>query len=295
MSSADPELSQDQPDQDLPDQDEDVVELGLAPVELDPDVVRAVLADGEISVHGRLSDASNLTLLGQAELDGVTVECIYKPTRGERPLWDFPDGTLAEREYASFLVSAAAGWDCVPLTLLRPGPFGAGMVQQWIADADPDDIVDLVPAGRMPPGWLPVLRARDGGGDPVVLAHADAAALALLAGFDLVVNNADRKGAHILPLPDGRVLGVDHGLCLHTEDKLRTILWGWAGQELPEPVMTGVHALREQLTGTLGAELDGLITRAEKRALGRRLAALVDHPVFPHAPQNRSPIPWPPL
>ncbi|MBM9475251.1 SCO1664 family protein [Nakamurella flavida] len=242
-----------------------------------------------------MSDASNLTLLGQAELNGVSVPCIYKPTRGERPLWDFPDGTLAEREYASYLISAAAGWHCVPLTLLRPGPFGSGMVQQWIPDADPDDIVDLVPAGRMPAGWLPVLRARDNDGDPVVLAHADVDGLALLAGFDLVVNNADRKGAHILPLPDGRVLGVDHGLCLHHEDKLRTILWGWAGRDLPEPVLAGVHALREQLTGELGRELDGLITRGEKRALGRRLAALVDNPVFPHAPQNRSPIPWPPL
>ena len=98
------------------------------------DVIGEVLRQGEISVTGRLSDASNLTLLGTATLDGASVDCIYKPVRGERPLWDFPDGTLAERELAAFLVSAAAGWDCVPLTIIRDGPYGPGMVQRWIAD-----------------------------------------------------------------------------------------------------------------------------------------------------------------
>ena len=194
------------------------------------DVVAEIIGRGEISVTGRLTDASNLTLLGEATLDGLTVPCIYKPVRGERPLWDFPDGTLAERERAAFLVSRTARWDCVPLTILRDGPYGHGMVQRWIEDADPEDVVDLAPVSRIPAGWLPVLRAVDVDGSDVAVVHADTPALSTLAGFDLVVNNADRKGSHVLPLPDGRVLGVDHGLTFHTDDKLRTILWGWAGK-----------------------------------------------------------------
>ena len=133
--------------------------------------------------------------------------CIYKPVRGERPLWDFPDGTLAERELAAYLVSRAAGWDCVPLTVIRDGPYGPGMVQRWIEDADPEEVVDLVPVDGIPTGWLPVLRAIDTDGDDVAVVHADNPALATLAGFDLVVNNADRKGSHVLPTADGRILG----------------------------------------------------------------------------------------
>ena len=149
-----------------------------------------VITRGELSVTGRLTDASNLTLLGEASLDGLTVPCIYKPVRGERPLWDFPDGTLAGRERAAYLVSRTAGWNCVPLTVIRDGPYGPGMVQQWIEDAEPRDVVDLVPAAEIPPGWLPVLRAVDTDGAQVVVVHADSPALARLAGFDLVVNNA---------------------------------------------------------------------------------------------------------
>ena len=127
--------------------------------------VADVITRGEITVTGRLTDASNLTLLGEATLDGLTIPCIYKPVRGERPLWDFPDGTLAERELAAFLVSRAAGWNCVPLTVIRDGPYGPGMVQRWIEDADPDQVVDLVPIDAIPAGWLPVLRAVDTDGD----------------------------------------------------------------------------------------------------------------------------------
>ena len=257
--------------------------------------IREVITRGEITVTGRLSDASNLTLLGEATLDGVTVPCIYKPVRGERPLWDFPDGTLAERELAAYLVSRAAGWDCVPLTVIRDGPYGPGMVQRWISDADPEEVVDLVPVGDIPAGWLPVLRAIDTNGDDVAVVHADNPALATLAGFDAVVNNADRKGSHVLPAGDGRILGVDHGLCFHTEDKLRTILWGWAGRPLPDDVISGLARLNKALAGELGERLDELITTAEMAALRHRLDRLAAKRKFPKAPTHRTPIPWPPL
>lgn len=260
------------------------------------------LRHGELTVTGRLTDASNVTLLGSVAADGLELACVYKPIRGERPLWDFPDGTLAEREVAAYELSEFAGWRCVPTTVLRDGPLGSGMVQQWIdLPEDPDDpegtvdLVDLVPAGKIPAGWLPVLRAEDHRGRPVTVVHADSAPLAVLAGFDLVVNNADRKGSHILALPDGRVLGVDHGLTFHQEDKLRTILWGWAGDPLPELVVAGLDRLAAGLRGDFGARLAELMTRSELRQLELRIAALRARPEFPAPPMDRYPIPWPPL
>ncbi len=266
-----------------------------APAPVDDDGVREVIGAGEITIRGRLTDASNLTLLGDVELDGVSLPCIYKPIRGERPLWDFPDGTLAAREFAAYKVSDLTGIGCVPFTTVRPGPFGPGMVQRWIEDADSAEMVDLVPVDAIPDGWLPVLRAVDVDGEDVAVVHADSPALALLAGFDLVVNNADRKGSHVLPLADGRVLGVDHGLCFHADDKLRTILWGWAGRPLPAAVVEAVAMLRTGLGGAVGTELAELITVAEIGALRDRLDALAARPVFPKAPAHRTPIPWPPL
>jgi uncharacterized repeat protein (TIGR03843 family) len=261
----------------------------------DETAVTQVLRRGEITVTGRLTDASNITLLGTVTVDGSSVECVYKPVRGERPLWDFPDGTLAGREVASYLISRAAGWHCVPVTVLRDGPYGPGMVQQWITDADSDLTADLLPADELPDGWLPVLSAVDMEGNPVVVAHADTPALAVLAGFDLVVNNADRKASHILPTPDGRVRGVDHGVTLLEQDKLRTILWGWAGQALPESVTDGLERLVPAVAGTLGERLSGLIGEAEIAALAARVRALLSAPRFPEPPRHRTPIPWPPL
>jgi uncharacterized repeat protein (TIGR03843 family) len=263
------------------------------------EIVEQVLQHGEITVTGRLSEASNLTLVGVASLDGMDVTCVYKPVRGERPLWDFPDGTLAQREYAAYLVGAAAGWDCVPLTLLRPGPFGAGMVQQWIdtpaGRGEGGELVDLVGVDDVPDGWKAVLKAVDHFGSDVAIVHADDPGLARLAGFDLVVNNADRKGVHVLTTADGRVFGVDHGLCFHEQDKLRTILWGWAGEALPDDVVEGLTRLQRALGGELGQELDELLTVRENKVLRRRLAALRTSPTFPEPPSNRTPIPWPPL
>jgi len=260
-----------------------------------PDDDLEVLRDGDIGITGRLTDASNLTLLAAASLGGVSIDCIYKPVRGERPLWDFPDGTLAERELAAYLVSVASGWDCVPPTIIRDGPYGPGMVQRWIADCDPDLMVDLVPIKKVPKGWLPVMRAVDVSGHDVAVVHADNAALSVLAGFDLVVNNADRKGSHVLPTPDGRVLGVDHGLCFHRDEKLRTILWGWAGRPLPAAVLDGLRRLSVELDGALGGQLDELITVTEMTALHHRIDRLTATARFPRPPDHRTPIPWPPL
>ena len=294
MPSAEPAStgSRPPPDRSTPASPESETDDAAAAIDA---VTAEVLTSGEITITGRLTDASNVTLLAEASADGLTVPCIYKPVRGERPLWDFPDGTLADRERAAYLVSQVAGWDCVPLTVLRSGPFGPGMVQRWIEDANPDEAVDLVSIEQVPAGWLPVLRAVDEDGSPVALVHADRPALATLAGFDLVVNNADRKGSHVLPLPDGRVLGVDHGLCFHSDDKLRTILWGWAGRPLPAAVVDGVAKLLTDLDADLGEELAALLTRDEVDVLRERLEALADDPTFPRPPGHRTPIPWPPL
>ncbi|CCH31548.1 SCO1664 family protein [Actinosynnema sp. NPDC047251] len=248
---------------------------------------------GRIEVRGRLVDASNATLLGTIVLDGVTAQCVYKPVRGERPLWDFPDGTLAGREVATYLVSEAAGFGLVPPTVLRPGPFGPGMVQLWVETREDDDLVDIVPVDQVLPGWRSVLRAHDRFGDPAVLVHADHPRVRLMAAFDVAVNNADRKGGHVLHATDGAVYGVDHGICLHSDDKLRTVLWGWLGEALPADAAEALRRLRSCLDGPLGEELHEHLTRAEVRALAERVDKLLAAGVYPE-PSNEWPsIPWP--
>ena len=194
----------------------------------------STLLDGQLVVLGRIMPASNHTFLTRLGDEGV--QCVYKPSSGERPLWDFTDGTLAAREYAAWVVSDHLGWDVVPPTVLRDGPAGPGMVQLWMepeeAPRTPPDPVDVVPEGPVPPGYLHVLDATGGRDEPVELVHEDSEPLRRMAVFDIVTNNTDRKGGHVLPMPDGHRYGVDHGVCFHTEDKLRTVLWGWAGQRL---------------------------------------------------------------
>jgi uncharacterized repeat protein (TIGR03843 family) len=262
-----------------------------------------VLRRGELTVLGRIRSASNATFLCEASLDDRTVHCVYKPIAGEQPLWDFPDGTLAGRELATYLVSASLGWNIVPHTIIRDGPAGSGMLQRWVdqpGDAEETqlvvptepDLVDLCPTGKMPPGYLPILQAYDYTGDEVTLIHADDVRLRRMAVFDILVNNADRKGGHILHGVDDYVYGVDHGLCLHTENKLRTVLWGWAGKpvddETLETVRTFVDTLRDSLADTLAE----FVTRAEIAALRRRARQLLQSPVMP-SPNGRRPIPWP--
>jgi uncharacterized repeat protein (TIGR03843 family) len=260
------------------------------------------LRTGELTVIGRIRAASNATFLCEASAGGRSVHCVYKPVAGEAPLWDFPDGTLAGREYAAFRVSAALGWDLVPHTIIREGPAGEGMVQLWVgqpydadeqgSDASSGQLVDLCPADSVPPGYLCVLTALGYSGEQVALVHADDPRLYRMAVFDVIVNNADRKGGHILLGSDDRVYGVDHGVSLHVAPKLRTVLWGWAGRPLDAETLGSLVGLDEELGGALGAELREHITAAEVDALSRRVRELIDDPVMP-APDGRRPLPWP--
>ncbi|GGK42320.1 phosphatidylinositol kinase [Pilimelia terevasa] len=254
----------------------------------------AGFADGVLHLTGRLTEASNTTLYGHVATPRGDLPCVYKPVRGERPLWDFPNGSLAGREVAAYLVAEAAGWPLVPPTVLRDGPLGPGSCQLWVADADAPP-VGFVPADEVPGDWLPVLAARDEDGRPYVLAHADDPALATLAVFDVLVNNADRKGGHVLRGADGHLVGVDHGLCFHREDKLRTVLWGWAGRPLPARVRADLRRLATALTGPLAAALAAHLRPAEIAALAARTAALEGSGVFPPPPVDRTAIPWPPM
>lgn len=277
---------------------------------VDEQGVLDVLARGELEVEGRLLDASNATLVAHSVLDGVALRCVYKPVAGERPLWDFPDGTLGHREVAAYLVSAATPWAVVPPTTWRAdGPFGEGMCQLWV-DTDAaggtvtegtDDLVDgrpapalvdVVPRGRVPDGWRAVVQAQDDAGRPVVLVHADHAALQAMATLDAVINNADRKGGHVLTGTAGEVRGVDHGVCFNLDDKLRTVLWGWAGEPLPSALADDVTVLRSALDGSLGSRLSRHLSRGEVRTTAERLDALLADG-FPLPSEGWPPIPWP--
>jgi uncharacterized repeat protein (TIGR03843 family) len=264
------------------------------------DEIRA-LSRGDLTVIGRIRSASNATFLCEASTLGRPTHCVYKPIAGEAPLWDFPDGTLAGREVGAFLVSEVLSWNIVPHTIIRDGPAGPGMVQLWIEEPEDSstdterttpDLVDLFPAGKVPPGYLGVLRAYDYAGDEVTLVHAEDTPLFRMAVFDVLINNADRKGGHILRGLDGNVYGVDHGVSLHVEDKLRTVLWGWAGKPIDDDTLAAVDELRAAVEGSLGEALREHITSDEITALSRRAEAVLDNPVMP-SPDRRRPIPWP--
>jgi uncharacterized repeat protein (TIGR03843 family) len=250
-----------------------------------------VLAAGELVLHGRIMPASNATFVG--EIDGVQV--VYKPVRGERPLWDFPDGTLADREVAAYAVSEALGWDIVPPTFLRDGPHGPGMVQLWREPDEEQAAVDIVPEGEVPPGWCLVFDGVDGQDRAVSLVHEDTPALRRIAVFDVLVNNADRKGGHVLAMPGGPRHGVDHGVTFHTDDKLRTVLWGWLGEVLTTEERAAVEGVRDRLGADLGDTLARLLTGPEVAALDRRCRHLLAAGVLP-SPRGEWPaIPWPPF
>jgi uncharacterized repeat protein (TIGR03843 family) len=244
----------------------------------------AFLQRGALEVVGRLTEASNATLYctmaeeaspaGTVRPAGTTrqaprVTCVYKPIRGERPLDDFPRGTLAHREVAAFLVSECSGWRIVPPTVLRDGPFGPGMVQLWI-EVDPD--IDT----------------------PQLILTRDAR-LRPMAVFDAVVENADRKGGHVLPTTDGHLYGCDHGVCFSTDPKLRTVLWGWRGEDLLEPEIAGLRRIRAGLDGELTVGLSPLLTQAEIRMTVRRVDRLLRERTMPLPDPLRPVIPWPPF
>jgi hypothetical protein len=227
------------------------------------------LRDGELEVLGRLPGSSNqalVVLVHHPEL-AEPFHAVYKATLAERPLFDFPIGTLARREVAAFLVSEATGWGIVPPTVLRDGPYGVGMVQQWIhADRE----VDLV-----------------------AMVVEDDPRLRRMAVFDAIVNNTDRKGGHLLPMPDGHVYGVDHGVTFSVEPKLRTVLWGWVGMPFDDEELAALERVREGLRGDLAPGLGELLDPAEVTATRRRVASLLRFRRFPRPNPNWPSIPWP--
>ena len=248
------------------------------------------LGTGELTLTGRLTTASNATFLGSIGDAAV----VYKPIAGEQPLWDFPDGCLAHREVAAYLVSEALGWNIVPRTWLRDGQFGEGMVQLW-QETDPEQAaVDLVPEEDVPDtGWKEVLQGQDDAGRIVSLIHEDTAVLRRMAVFDVLVNNADRKGDHVLAMPGGHRYGVDHGLTFHQEHKLRTVLWGWIGEELSAEELAGIDRVLEGLDGELGLQLAKLLTGDEIAAFAARCARLRSAGMFPAPTGGMPAVPWP--
>jgi uncharacterized repeat protein (TIGR03843 family) len=242
------------------------------PVALEPDVAIPFLERADIEIVGRLVEASNLTLL--AALHGVVpgrgrvvAAAVYKPVRGERPLWDFPDGTLAHREVAAHVVSRASGWDIVPPTVFRAdAPFGPGMVQLWVAARNDVDIVERIRAA-----------------DP---------RLRRIALFDAIVNNADRKAGHLVPRPDGLIQGVDHGVTFSRDPKLRTVLWDWRGARIDASEERALKRLRASLPG-LRARLEPHLAPDEVEATRERLEELIRSRRFPEPSPDRPTIPWP--
>ncbi|MFF7679095.1 SCO1664 family protein [Actinacidiphila glaucinigra] len=265
---------------------------------LNGDIAAELLAHGELTVRGRLRDASNAVLYCAVEHDGVSAHCVYKPVAGERPLWDFPDGTLAQREVAAYLVSEATGWGLVPPTVLRDGPYGEGMVQLWIETPEEggEGLLALVEGEEPAEGWKAVGFAEVGEGRTALLVHADDARLRRLAVLDAVINNADRKGGHLLPAADGQLYAIDHGVTFNTENKLRTLLWGWAGEPLTDEIAEVLGKLSAELAdGGLGARLAELITPAELDALRNRVAGLLASGRHPEPSGEWPAIPWPPI
>jgi hypothetical protein len=239
-----------------------------------PDGERAaleLLERGTLEVEGRLVDASNATLYCTVKGGGVKAACVYKPIEGERPLWDFPTGTLAGREVAAYAVSRAAGWNIVPPTVMREGPFGPGMVQLWI-DLDPE--ADLIALSR----------------------RSDHAGLREMAVFDAVINNADRKIGHLLPVADGHLYGCDHGVCFAEDYKLRTVLWQWRGKTLPRHCVEALRRHADDLaSGWLARELARHLTSGEVSATKIRVDKLLKHRVHPYPSEDWPAIPWPPV
>ncbi|MFJ4335414.1 MULTISPECIES: SCO1664 family protein [unclassified Streptomyces] len=270
----------------------------IPPRSVTPDAATAeLLALGELTVRGRIRDASNAALYCTVTHEGHEAACVYKPVAGERPLWDFPDGTLAQREVAAYEVSEATGWGLVPPTVLRDGPYGEGMVQLWIETVPGTELLALVDEEEPGPGWKGIALADVGEGRTALLVHADDERLRRLAVLDAVINNADRKGGHLLPAADERLYGIDHGVTFHAENKLRTLLWGWAGDPLTEEALAALDALRQALKdgGTLAIRLAALITPAELDATRARVDALLAAGKHPEPGGEWPAIPWPPV
>jgi hypothetical protein len=242
----------------------------VPPLELSGADVAEVLAHGDLEVLGRLRYSSNGAFLVQARADGVEVPAVYKPRRGERPLWDFPDGTLSQREVAAYEVSRALGWDVVPVTVWRgDGPVGEGALQRFV-EHDPEEHYFTLLAD-----------------------HEDR--FRQFAAFDVIVNNADRKGGHCLhDLAADVVLGIDHGLTFHRAWKLRTVIWDFADEPVPVPLAEDVcRVSAEALSGPLADRLADLLAPPELAALSVRAGDLGREGRFPAPEPGYHSVPWP--
>lgn len=230
----------------------------------------ALLREGELrDAQGRLPWGSNYTLLMEIVQGDNLAYAVYKPRRGERPLWDFPDGTLYQREVAAYEVSQMLGWQLVPPTIARSGPYGVGMVQLFVPH-DPEQHY-------------------------FTFGDEQKQQLAQFALFDYIINNADRKGGHCLLSDDGKIWAIDHGVCFHTQYKLRTVIWDYAGMTIPDTLVNDIGELCEQIESGRGCErLNDLLTPIEVDALGKRIRQLMKSKSFPEAGMGRS-YPWPPV
>jgi uncharacterized repeat protein (TIGR03843 family) len=247
-------------------------DLEAAPTATSVERVLHLLEEGTVEVEGLMPDSSNYTFLVKISDEELSGLAIYKPRRGERPLWDFPRGTLCQRETASFILSSALGWDIVPPTVLRDAPeYGIGSMQLFI-NADPS---------------IHYFNMRGSDDD----------AFRRIAAFDLIANNADRKGGHILKDQQGRLWGIDHGITFHVEPKLRTVIWEYAGQPIPQTLLDDIRRVGEQLETTddeLATTLGSLLNRVELDALRRRIERTLRRARYPEPTGGRS-MPWPPI
>jgi len=229
----------------------------------------ALLREGEITGRRMLPRGSNNVFLLSLRKNDNTMWAIYKPRRGEAPLWDFPDGTLYRREVAAYRISQALGWHLVPPTEIREGPYGIGVVQQFVTNSGrgyPDQV------------WKHILEFKR------------------MAIFDVLVNNADRKAGHCIIGEDGHVWGIDHGLTFNVMPKLRTVIWDFSGQPIPGDLTADLHRMYKQMDGksSLRNMLLNFITVNEIDALDRRLRMIIKRPVFPVWSGSYHSIPWPP-
>ncbi|MCI2263917.1 SCO1664 family protein [Sediminivirga luteola] len=272
-----------------------------------------------VQVLGRIMESSNAALLCTVEdADGAVGQAVFKPLASERRLHDFPPATLALREVAAWRLSRLAGFDVVPPTVLRELPgHGLGSLQAWVENAPGEGAgIGVLPAREFGPGaspaagarsgtgigtagWIPVVAAQDEDGEDVVIAHRDTPGLRRIALFDLLANNADRKGSHLVyghwdPVSGAQpgLYGIDQGLCFHPEEKLRTVLWGFSGRMF--------SAGERELLGNAGSErmrqaLTPLLRAEETEALTERAGRLLEAGAFPAPPADRVALPWPPL
>jgi uncharacterized repeat protein (TIGR03843 family) len=234
--------------------------------------LQTVLQSGKMELKGQFMLGSNYTFLVSVRHEGGEVQAVYKPQKGEQPLWDFPENSLAGREVAAWLVSEALGWGIVPLTVLREeGPYGPGSLQQFI-EYDPDYHY-------------------------FSFSEADRERLRIVALFDHLTNNADRKGSHVLvETGSGRLFAIDHGLCFNVEDKIRTVIWDFAGGPIPEDLLADLARLRTDPTAAqLAAALQAVLHADEIAAFEARAAKLLATRTYPRQPRGRRAFPYPPV